>query len=282
MNESIVLQGAGMETSRLLSITQQRDAGVLAGDRAFNRNDAALGVLLGGVCLGGVGLILVMFALCCKRLGARHLTVFKVSLIFTDLLQMLSTPAAVLQLVGSICHLKHCHKLLIVWLASRRCGVLLHLLVALEFILTNQSCESTKIVLPYLSVPVLLTIDLICILFFDVTEAAVSLGAMAIALILFTLKARCSSRSTTKPFNQVLCLALLSFGATYCPSFVMECMILNKVLVSVRLYDIFLCLTNLRLVTDAYLCWVTCRETAEEAPLEMEVQNPDFAHQVQL
>uniref|UniRef100_A0A3B4XD26 C-type lectin domain-containing protein n=1 Tax=Seriola lalandi dorsalis TaxID=1841481 RepID=A0A3B4XD26_SERLL len=35
-----------METSRLLSITQQRDAGVLAGDRAFNRNDAALGVLL--------------------------------------------------------------------------------------------------------------------------------------------------------------------------------------------------------------------------------------------
>ncbi|XP_044038976.1 uncharacterized protein LOC122869755 isoform X2 [Siniperca chuatsi] len=247
MNESLALDGVGslsMENSRLRSITQRWDSGVLAGDRALFGNNAALGVLLGGLFFGVLELILFIFAMFCKKINTRHLTVFKVSLIFTGLLQSLSTPVVAMELVGSTCSLKYCYKLLVVWFASRRCGVLLHLLVALEFILIwKQSREETQILPLHWSLSVVLTLDLICILFFEVTEAAVALGAVAMTLTLVIIvQAFCSLRSMDMRSGQVI-----------------------------KLYDIFMCLTNLRLVADGYLCWVTWREEEEEeAPQQME------------
>lgn len=286
MNESLALDGVGslsMETSRLYSITQRWNAGILAGDRIYIRNETALGVLLGGLCFGVLGLILFMLAVCCKIINTRHLTVFKVSLIVISLLQSVSTPAVVMNLVGSTCSVKYCYKLLTLWLASRRCGVLLHLLVALEFFLIWIWREGTKILPLYWSLPVVLTLDVICILFLEVIEAAVALGAVATTLTLVILiQAGCFSRCTEKRSYKVVCAALLTFGVTYCPSFVVECMIINNEPISGWIYDIFLCLTNLHLVMDGYLCWVTCRETPEEASQQVEARQVDLDSVIQV
>lgn len=267
MNESVALDGAGslsMETSHLRSITRRWDAGILAGGRLYVINNTALSVLLIGMCLGVLQLLLFMLAVCCKKVNTRHLTVFKVSLIFAGLLQSLSTPLVVMNLIGTHCYLDYCYKLLVVWFASRQCGVLLHLLVALEFIVIWK--------LPvYWTLPSVLTLYVICMLFFEVTEAAVALGAVAMTLTLaVVIQAFCISRSMDKHSIQVITATFLSFGVTYFPSFVFECMILNNEPVSIWLYDIFLCLTNLRLITDGYLLRETCMETPEEAPQQME------------
>lgn len=269
MNDSVALHGA----SRLLSTDP--------GDRFFVRNNNALGFLLGGLCFGVLTLLAFLFAACCKKVNTKHLTVFKVSLIFAALLQSLSTPAVAVVLWGSTCHLKHCDKLLAVWFASRRCGTLLHLLVVLEFILTSQPREGAKTLPVYVSLPVVLTLDLICILFFQVTEAAVFLGTVSIILVLAIIVAACMSG--IKGLDLVLRPSLVSF-LTYGPSFVAECMLLDNDYAPGHLVETFLCVTNMRLIVDGYLCWITCRDTRTETPQVVEIGqvNPDSLGQAQI
>ncbi|GLD64688.1 uncharacterized protein AKAME5_001621800 [Lates japonicus] len=259
MNDSVALHGA----SRLLSINP--------GDIFFAMNNYALGFLLVGLCFGVLTLLTFLFAACCKKVNTRCITVFKVSLIFAALLQSLSTPAVAVVLWGSTCHLKYCKKLLAVWFASRRCGTLLHLLVVLEFILTSQPREGAETVPVYVSLPVVLTLDLICILFFEVLEAAVFLGTVSIILLLAIIVVACIS-SGIKGLDLVLRPSLVSFFAVYGPSFVAECMLLDNNYIPGHLIDTFLCVTNMRLIVDGYLCWITCRNTRPETPQVMEIR----------
>lgn len=260
MNESLVHPGAGMNTTDLL--------------RFREANHEAAGLLIGGAALGAAGLVLLLFGLCCKRCDIREVTVFKASLILCCVLQAVSTPVVAMEVQGTPCYLNHCYTMVVMWSSYRRCVVLLQLLVALEFILTNQSQGSTKTVPAYLSATVVLMINLVCMIFKEFLEASATVGVVGLALNLWILKARCFSAATTKPFNQVLCLAFVSFVATYGPSFVMECMILNGNPYSPRLYETLLCSTNLYLATSMYLCWITCRKAPEEeAPPAIEIRS---------
>ncbi len=279
MNESLALDGVGslcMETSRLCRITQRWDASVHT--RAFTERDASLILLLVGLCFGVLGLFLLILAERYKKINPQRHTVFTLSLLFTNLLQMLSSPMVAMVLRDYIYFVKLFFILLELWHASRRCGSILHLLVALEFIAIRKKLpDGTKSLPLAWSLSVVLALNLICILFVDVTEAAVALGALAmIVLLAIFILACCFSRHMDIRSCQVFCAAFFTFGITYVPSFMMECMIINKEPIALLTYDICLCLTNLRLVMDTYLCWVTCRETPEEAPQQVEARQGDL------
>ncbi|KAI3376229.1 hypothetical protein L3Q82_016737 [Scortum barcoo] len=263
MNDSLALPGVG----RL-----GWDAGILADDRLAIGNKAAFGVLLGGLCFGVFGLLLFMVAVCRRSIDAQHLTVFKVSLIVTGLFQSLATPAMGVLMMSSFCSVEKCKRILASWYASIRCGMLLHLLVALEFIVIwKWSGRGPKVLPLYGSLPVVIILNVICTLFCNVSEFAVALGVMGAALtLLIFAQASCSVKPLEKLPIKVVCTAFFTFGLTYCPTFIVECMILNSEPISLQLYGLFLCLTNIRLVMDGYLCWLTCRETPEEPSQQVE------------
>ncbi|XP_034533070.1 uncharacterized protein LOC117807775 [Notolabrus celidotus] len=262
MNESGVFDATGsfsMGSSRL------------AGDRLYVINEAALGLLLTGLCVGILYLLDFMIAVCRKKIHTQHLTVFMVSFTFTSVLQMLSTSVVAMRFLGIYCYLKHCDYLLVVWLASRQLGVLLHLLVGLEFLLIrSKSRFGSRLLRTHWTLPVVLTLSLISLLFTGVLQASVFLGAVAITLTcLVSILACLFFKSMKKYCIIVACLAFATLG-TYCPSFVFECMAISGLSVSVYVYEIFMCLTNMRLLMGGFLCWVIFRTTPEVAPQRLE------------
>ncbi|XP_056156725.1 uncharacterized protein LOC130130891 [Lampris incognitus] len=248
------------------------------GERIQGSDTISLGLLLGGVCVGLPAIVMVLLSFCCKCAEPRNLTVFSTSLLFTALLQSLSTPVVAMQVMGSSCSINHCQKLVDVWFASRRSGMLLHLLVALEAVLSQKLPKATKKLRSmYWSLPVILTVDLICILFLEVNATAIGLGTVALVLtamicIVSCLPPFCLDKRTMK----VYAIAVMSLGVTYFPSFVMECMLEDGARIDLQLYSIFLCLTNLRLIPDAFLCWLLCRDPVpDQAPrTNTELENP--------
>lgn len=255
MNGSGVFGAAGG-----LGIGSGRFAEVLPGHRVYVWEPAALGVLLTGLCTGIGSLLVFLASMIFKRIHHSHLTVFMVSLVFTAVLQVISSSVVVMEFLGVYCDLDHCNVLFEMWLASRRSGVLLHLLVALEFFCGKFSLGS-KLLQVYLTLPVVLLVNLICLLFCSVLEASVFLGAIASNLMcLLLVVAFMFHRDDKKLSLMVVLSALVCFWGTYFPSFIMEGMVVSgNHVISVTLYRIFLCLTNMRLLMDGFLCWLICR-----------------------
>ena len=231
----------------------------------------SLCLLVTGFCLGLLWLVCSLIFICCKGPEGRRITVFFVSLVFTALLQCLSTPAMVLLHMGETCRWQHCDKLMLLWFATRHCGVFLNLLVVLEFSVASPRYGS-KLQAVYVSLPIVLIIVVVCMLFSESTiygytfqDANIGLGAAASVLAVLTCATAAQSLFTCSGMErrQVLAVFMAVFTfATYAPSFVMLCMKYNGVSVSPYIYSIMLCLSNLRLVADAQLCCLVSRQTS--------------------
>ncbi|CAJ1085904.1 uncharacterized protein LOC117807775 [Xyrichtys novacula] len=283
MNGSEALN-LNVETSLLFGFPHHSGAAARSLERAFMTNNAALSFLLIGAIYEFFDVLALIITVYRRTIYIENLTVYVVSLTCTSILQGLFSPIIVVALLSTTCYLKYCQQLINVWLATRRFGVLLHLLAALEFLLIQKrSYLGSKLLSIYCTVPVILTLKLICTVFVEVLGAAVFLGVIALALtcgisILVILSPEIRNKRTLL----VVLFASVTFVVTYGPSFVVECMALNLQSVPIHLYPTFLCLTNMRLMMDGFLSWVICKEPRQAAPQQLVVGqvNLDPASQV--
>lgn len=270
---------AVLDTAAAKAVGGLGSGGFMDGNRANVSNPAALGVLLFGLVTGIVSLLVLLASASLRKFPPSRLSsVFMLSLLFVAVLQHVSSSVVVAELVGSYCYLQHCELLYQVWFASRRCGVLLHLLVALEFF-CRKSPYGAKVMHPSLTLPLVLLLNLLCLIFYRVLEASVFLGAFATNLMcLLVMLAVLFQAGEQRVSVKILVTALLAFWGTYVPSFMMECVLASGASVSRSLYVTFLCLTNVRLLMDGYLCWVVCRRRPHDGAETNQQQHLERGH----
>ncbi|XP_041636045.1 uncharacterized protein LOC121504997 [Cheilinus undulatus] len=273
MNDSAALSGAWrMQADHLLSFPQLLGADVKDVGRVYNTEHFPLALTLSGTCIGFLNLIFFVIFLWRKKIHPQPFTVFKVSLASTYILHLLSSCAMAVLLFNSYCNPSICGKMVIMWYVSVRCGIILHLLVVLEFILVwKRSNVVSQLLKVYLTLPFVLALYLISIFCYELASATIFLGSVTSALtcnivaIAFT-----SCSSMDKRVVKVIWSGLSAFAVTFLPLFVVECLIFNGESVSPLAILIVLGLGNIRLVSDGNLCWAICWGSPEIAHEQFE------------
>ncbi|XP_038831932.1 uncharacterized protein LOC120030581 [Salvelinus namaycush] len=261
--------------------------------------DIAVSVLLLlGICLPALGWIIIL-SVFRKRWERKHVTAFLVSLLIADTLQLIASPFIVeTVLTGVPCwHASWwCTTVYILFSVSRFCGLLFHLLVALDKIYQNFffSCIAWCFVYVfacpvYIGFTIFVNVYPINDLYFYgwntffgvvalILAAAACVRALKPVPTLNPTKDKCQSL-------KVLAVAMFTFMILYVPEFLYWIIQHHRPAGTEWFSYVVHYLPCLRSITDCVLCWFVCvdgERPREQQPPDVELNSPilDSSHSV--
>ncbi|XP_038831401.1 uncharacterized protein LOC120030146 [Salvelinus namaycush] len=244
-------------------------------DDDYNRPDSGAIVASVLILLSILPVCWIIWFACCKLRERALVTVFLVSLLINDTVQLITSFFAVgIKLMGISCY-SSCHALLQLFILSRFCGQIFHLLVALDNIFclsrTRSSTPpgfklkcffyllSAAVWLGYIVIAFLVNVDVmnnyLCYIFLNFFGVLCT-AAAACMMILKPLNPTKTSQSL-----KVLAVAMLTYVILYVPdSLYWIIQHYGSAWTDGFRYDyFFLYLPCLRPITDCVLCWYICR-----------------------
>lgn len=201
----------------------------------------------------------------------REVSVIILSLLLTDLLELLVIPIEVTSLLNVLACYRglNCLAAMMTFGFARQCGYCFHQLVALEGILAfRQPDGATRLSTPRYAIPVSLFVWIwaLVTLIMGTSTPLVSFlmgevigtGTIVLACIHSILTCMRCSHPDRKPGNMVNAVALFTLVFLYGPFIVWLSMLLNGILL-LDLGFISIGIITFRLVTDPVLCVLVCK-----------------------